>query len=467
MNNRVTKGVAVLALLVVLWFIPVPAGLKPQAWHLFAIFASIIFGFILNPLPMGAISLIALALSAFLGVLTPAQILSGFGNTTVWLIVSAFLFARGFIKTGLGRRIAYMIMRKIGDKTLKLAYAIMLADFFIAPATPSNTARGAGILFPIVRSLCSAFKSEPKEGPNRIGAYLMQSTFHGNQVTSAMFMTAQAGNPLLAALTLKLLNIEISWGLWALAAIVPGIVSMLVVPWLLYKLDPPEITDTPEAPQIAAEELAKMGNYSRDEKVVSGVFIGALALWATAQFTGLDATVVALMGVSAMLVTGVLTWSDVTEDKGAWDTMVWMATLIGLAGLLNTLGFIPWFAKSIATMISGIPWMWALLILLVLYLYSHYAFASLSAHITALYPAFAPVAVVAGAPPYLVALSLAFMSSLCASLTHYSTGPAPVYFGPGYVSQGRWWKNGFIIATVNLIIWLVIGGAWWKVIGLW
>jgi len=300
-----------------------------------------------------------------------------------------------------------------------------------------------------------------------MGSYLMQSAFHGNQVTSAMFMTAQAGNPLLAALTLKLLNVEISWILWAEAAIVPGLISMLVVPWLLYKLDPPEIKDTPEAPKIAREELEKMGKISRDEKVVSCVFIAALLLWATAQFTKLDATVVALMGVGTMLVTGVITWNDVTEDKGAWDTMVWMATLIGLAGLLDTLGFIPWFAKSISAMISGVPWLWALIILLVLYLYSHYGFASLSAHITALYPAFAPVAVAAGAPPYLVALSLSFMSSLCASLTHYSTGPAPVYFGAGFVSQGKWWKNGFIIATVNLFIWLVIGGLWWKVIGLW
>ena len=162
-----------------------------------------------------------------------------------------------------------------------------------------------------------------------------------------------------------------------------------------------------------------------------------------------------------------ITWNDALEEKGAWDTMVWMATLIGLAGFLNSLGLIPWFAKNIAGMISGMSWVWALLILLILYMYSHYAFASLSAHITALYPAFAPVAVAAGAPPYLVALSLAFVSSLCASLTHYSTGPAPVYFGPGYVSQGRWWKNGFIIGTTNLIIFLVIGGLWWKVIGLW
>jgi DASS family divalent anion:Na+ symporter len=358
-------------------------------------------------------------------------------------------------------------MRAIGNSTLKLAYAISLSDLVVAPATPSNTARGGGILFPIVRSLCLAFDSDPKASPRRIGSYLMQSAFHGNMVTSAMFMTAQAGNPLLVALTLKLLNIEISWALWAQAAVVPGVISMLVVPYVIYKLDPPEIKETPEAQQMAQKELDKMGVISRNEKIVGVVFISALVLWATSGITKLDATVVALLGVSAMLITGVLTWQDVIEEKGAWDTMIWMGTLVGLATLLNSTGFIPWFAKLINTTIAGISWMWALLILLLLYLYSHYGFASLSAHITAMYPAFAPVAVAAGAPPYLVALSMGFFSNLCASITHYSTGPAPIYFGAGYVDQGKWWRIGFIVSVVNIVIWLGIGGLWWKVLGLW
>jgi DASS family divalent anion:Na+ symporter len=467
MKSKLARGITVFVVALILWYLPVPAGLKPQAWHLFAIFAATILGFILSPLPMGAMAFIAFTAVAFLGVATPAAALSGFSNTTIWLIVSAFLFAKGFIKTGLGSRIAYLIMRAIGNSTLKLAYAISLSDLVVAPATPSNTARGGGILFPIVRSLCMAFDSVPKASPRRIGSYLMQSAFHGNMVTSAMFMTAQAGNPLLVALTFKLLNIEISWALWAQAAVVPGVISMFVVPYVIYKLDPPEIKETPQAQEMAQRELDKMGVISRNEKIVSIVFISALILWATSQYTKLDATVVALLGVSAMLITGVLTWQDVTEEKGAWDTMVWMGTLVGLATLLNSTGFIPWFAKLISTAIAGISWTWALLILLLLYLYSHYAFASLSAHITAMYPAFAPVAVAAGAPPYLVALSMGFFSNLCASITHYSTGPAPIYFGAGYVDQGKWWRIGFIISVVNIIIWLGIGGLWWKVLGLW
>ena len=152
--NKLTKGLLVVLIVLAIWFIPTPAGLKPQAWHLFAIFVATIFGFILQPIPIGAVAFISVAITGFLQVVKPADVLSGFGNTTIWLIVSAFLFAKGFIKTGLGRRIAYKIMGAIGDSSLKLGYAMVLSDLVVAPATPSNTARAGGILFPIVRSLC-------------------------------------------------------------------------------------------------------------------------------------------------------------------------------------------------------------------------------------------------------------------------------------------------------------------------
>ena len=235
-------------------------------------------------------------------------------------------------------------------------------------------------------------------------------------------MTAMAGNPLAAELAAKTLNINISWGLWATAAIVPGILSLIIVPYFLYKFYPPEITHTPEAKILAAKELEGMGRMTLGEKIVACVFVGALVLWSTSQYTKLDATVVAMLAVSIMMISQVLNWNDVLEEKGAWDTLI---------------------------------------------MYAHYGFASLAAHITAMYAAFASVAVAAGAPAYLVALALAFMSNLCMSLTHYAAGPAPIYFGSGYVDQGTWWKLGFVISVINMIIWVGIGSFWWKVLGLW
>lgn len=466
MSNLV-KGLIVLLVGVVIWFLPVPAGLKPQAWHLFAIFVATILGFILQPMPIGSVAFIAITITALTNTLKPAEALSGFSDGTIWLIVSAFLFAKGFIKTGLGRRIAYGLIKAIGDSTLKLGYTLALSDLIISPATPSNTARAGGIMFPIVKSLSSAFDSEPGSTSRRVGAFLMQSTYQANTITSAMFMTAMAGNPLIANLAKSTLKIDITWGTWALAAIVPGIASLIVVPYFLYKFYPPELKKTPEAKGIAAEELRKMGSMSYGEKVVAGVFVLALVLWSTSDFTKINATVVAMLAVSVMMLCKVLDWKDVLDEKGAWDTLIWMGSLVGLASFLSTLGFIPWFAKAVSAMLVGIPWIQAFAVLLVVYMYAHYGFASLTAHITAMYAAFAAVAVSAGAPAYLVALALGFMSNLCMSLTHYAAGPAPIYFGAGYVDQGTWWKLGFLVSVINMVIWVGLGGFWWKVLGLW
>ena len=467
MNSKLMRGLVVVAVGALIWFLPVPAGLKPEAWHLFAIFVATILGFILQPLPIGSIAFMAVTFSALFGVLKPAQALSGFANGTIWLIVSAFLFAKGFIKTGLGRRIAYMIIKAIGDSTLKLGYALVLSDLVMAPAMPSSTARAGGVLFPVVRSLSSALGSEPGDTARKVGRYLLQTEYHGNAITCAMFLTAMAGNPLIALLAAKTLNIEITWGQWAMAALVPGIVAIAVIPYFIYKIDPPELKKLPAAKEMASAELVKMGPTTMPEKIIAGVFVGALLLWGTSQFTKVDATIVAMLGVSVMMITSVLDWKDILEEKGAWDTMIWMGSLVALADYLSKLGFIPWFAKVVGASITGIPWLPAFGLLLVVYVYSHYAFASLTAHITAMYAAFISIAVVAGAPAYLVALALAFMSNLMMSLTHYGGGPAPIYFGAGYVEQGVWWTVGFMVSVVNLIIWVGLGAIWWKFLGLW
>lgn len=360
-----------------------------------------------------------------------------------------------------------MLIKYFGGSSLKLAYVLLISDLFIAPATPSNTARAGGILFPIVRSLASSFDSEPGPTAKRVGSFLIQSTYHGDSIVSAMFMTAMAGNPLMAALAAKSAGVDVTWGMWFLAALVPGIVSLIVIPCFIYKIDQPEIKKTPEARQTAELELEKMGAMKREEKWLLVIFGTALILWATSQFTGLDATLVAMLSVSAMVITRVLNWSNVVEEKNGWDTMIWMGGLICLAGFLNTLGLIPWFAEKVSASVLGLPWYYAFILIVLVYTYAHYAFASLTAHIAAMFSAFVAVAVAVGTPPYLAALSLFFASSISQGLTHYAAGPAPIYFGAGYVSQVTWWRNGFMISVINLTIWIALGSVWWKVLGLW
>ena len=452
---------------IVLWFIPEPEGVDPRAWHLLAIFVATIVGIITKPLPMGAVAMLGVTVTALTGTLTIGQSLSGFGNSVIWLIVIAFFISRGFIKTGLGARIAYLFMSAFGKKSLGLAYSMIATDLVLAPAIPSNTARSGGIIFPILRSIAKSYGSEPDDGTaRRIGAFLITTSFQGTVITSAMFLTAMAANPLAAQIA-RDLGVEISWGGWALAALVPGLVSLGVVPWILYKIYPPEIKETPAATQIARDELARMGKLKSSEWFMLGTFLLLLILWILGGELGVHSTTAAFVGLAALLVSGTLTWSDILQEKGAWNTLVWFSALVMMASYLNELGLIPWFGQTMGSAVEGTSWSVAFLILSLVYFYSHYFFASNTAYVSSMYGAFLAVAIAVGTPPMLAALVLGFFSNLFSSMTHYGTGPAPVLFGPGYVEMGMWWKLGALVSVVNIVIWLGVGGVWWKVIGVW
>lgn len=468
MNKRLINSLICTGILLVIWFTPAPSGLKLQAWHLFAIFLATVAGFILQPAPMGVVAMISVVICSLTGTLSLSQALSGFSNSTVWLVVSAFMFARGFVKTGLGRRIAFIVMRRFGDNSLKLAYSLTTANLLLGPVIPSNTARAGGVLFPVVQSLCVVFDSSPGPTARRIGSFLMMAVFQTDLVVCAMFLTSMAANPLMAELAYKTVGVTITWSGWFIAAIVPGIIALLAIPYAIYRLSPPEIKKTPEAKQLADNELAKMGPMSMQEKAMTAIFLLTLTGWIVGgQIPKLNGTTVALLGVSLMLVTDVLVWKDVLSENNAWDNLVWMGTIVALAGFLNSFGFIGWFANNVNAALVGIPWIVAVLAAGVIYLYSHYGFASMTAHVTAMYAALVAVATTAGAPAFLAAFVLAIAASICGCLTHYGTGPAPIFYGAGYVSQAEWWRNGFLMSLLNIAVWFGLGSVWWKVLGLW
>jgi DASS family divalent anion:Na+ symporter len=281
-----------------------------------------------------------------------------------------------------------------------------------------------------------------------------------------MFITAMAANPLAVELA-RQQGIAIAWGTWAIAALAPGVVSLVLVPLLIYRLCPPGIRESPDAQAIAHAELVRMGPMQRAERILLGILVVLLALWIFGPMIGVDATAAALAGLGLLLLSGVLVWDDVCREHEAWNTLVWFASLVMMATFLGQLGFIGWFSKEVSGAIGETGWVTGFLVLSLVYFYSHYLFASNTAHVSAMFAPFLTVAVALGAPPLLAALVLGFFSNLFACLTHYATGPSPIFFGSGYVSLGAWWTVGAIVSVVNIIIWLGIGGAWWKLLGLW
>src|SRR5699024_914114 len=374
---------AALAILVglIIWFvIPVPNGLTPEAWHMLALFIATIVAIIGKVLPIGAIAIIAVMLVALTGVTNDspkdaiADALSSYSSPLIWLIGIAVMISRGLIKTGLGSRIAYYFISIVGKKTIGIAYSLTAAELLIAPITPSNTARGGGIIHPIMRSIAKSFDSTPEQGTqNKIGRYLAMVNFHANPITSGMFITATAPNPLVVDLVNKATGseLQLSWTTWALAMFIPGMLCILVMPLIIYMIYPPDVKVTPDAKQFAKDNLSEMGQVSTQEKIMLGVFALMLILWANipalifGEQLSVDATTTAFIGLTALILTGVLTWDDVLKEKSAWDTIVWFGALIMMASYLNKLGLVGWFSSNIESMIGviGVGWIGAVVML--------------------------------------------------------------------------------------------------------
>ncbi|NP_001413407.1 dicarboxylate transporter 2, chloroplastic [Spinacia oleracea] len=450
--------------------VPKPAELTPQAWQLLAIFLSTVAGLVLSPLPVGAWAFLGVTASVVTKTLPFPTAFCAFTNEVIWLIVISFFFARGFVKTGLGDRIATYFVKWLGKSTLGLSYGLTISEALVAPAMPSTTARAGGIFLPIIKSLSISSGSLPGgESRKKLGTYLIMTQFQSAGNSSALFLTAAAQNLLCLKLAEELgVKIASPWVFWLKAASLPAFVALLLTPLILYKLYPPELKDTPEAPALAAEKLKNMGPVTKNEWVMVGTMLLAVSLWVFGEKIGVSSVVAAMLGLSVLLLLGVLDWNDCLNEKSAWDTLAWFAVLVGMASQLTNLGIVSWMsgcvARSLKTM--NLSWPAAFGILQAAYFFVHYLFASQTGHVGALYSAFLAMNIASGVPGVLAALALAYNTNLFGALTHYSSGQAAVYYGAGYVDLPDVFKMGFIMAVINATIWTVVGGVWWKILGI-
>lgn len=473
------KHLAPLLVAIAIALIPAPAGLAQHAWYFFAIFAGVIVGLMFEPLPGGAIGLIGVTVVTLLApwvLYGPADLakpgfnptnaaltwaLSGFSNSTVWLIFGAFMFALGYEKTGLGRRIALLLVKAMGRKTLTLGYAVTLADTLLAPFTPSNTARSGGTIYPVIKNLPPLYDSKPNDpSKRRIGSYIMWVALASTCVTSTLFLTGLAPNLLAKELVRKTVNVELQWGDWFAAAAVPGILLLILVPLLAYWLYPPEVTEGSAVTEWAGKEIGKLGGLTSREITLAVLVVIALGLWI---FAGnyVNATTAALVVICLMMVLNVVTWDDVTKNSAAWNTLAWFATLVALADGLTRVGFVKWFAESVAGQLTGVSPSVAVLALLLINFFGHYLFASITAHVTAMIPVLLAVgSTIPGVNIHALALGLCLQLGIMGIITPYATGPSPVYYGSGYLPAADYWRLGAIFGLIFFAVFLVIGVPW-------
>ena len=451
--------VGIFIVAVMMWFAPVPNGLEQNAWRLFVIFIAAIVTVIVDALPILAASILALSAEVLTGILKPKEAYMGFSESFILLIIAAFLIARAVIKSGLGKRIAFLIIKKFGKSSLGLAYSVMGADMLIAPAFPSNTAR-SGVLFPIVNSLALDSGSKPdEESRKKLGSFLMMCSMAGITLSSSLWLTAMAANPAGAKMAEKF-DIHITYAEWVLGAIVPVGILFFLIPWVIYKVFPPEIKETPDAPNIAAEALKEMGAMSKDEKIMGGVFIGMLILWVFSGVFGLDKTAVAFLGLGILMFTGVFTLKDMTSEGNALGTLIWFSILYAMSVYLNKFGFMDWVGEHISTAIGDLSWPVVYLTLVISYVLIHYFFVSQTAQMLALFPVFLGVAVKAGVPGDLIALMLLYATNFNAVITPQGSSANVIYVGSGYLKGPEIYKVGGVITLVNTLVFLAIGTFW-------
>lgn len=464
-DSKVWRWACVLIPGFLIYFTPL-GDFTPTQRHLLAFFVATIIALATRPAPMGVVVFLSMTLIALTGTLPLDRALSGFSSTTVWLIFSAFLFAQAVSHTRLGLRIAYFFISRLAKTSLTLGYAVAASNLVLSPFMPSDTARG-GIVAPIIRNVAEVLGSKAGATSSRIGSYLTLVGFHTNYLASALFLTSMAGNPLIAKFAYDIAGVEITWAHWALAASVPGLVAFAIIPWILFHLETPALKDTSHAQAFAESKLEALGAISRQESTLLTILLVVILGWIASPWLGFGNTTIAMAGICAILLSGVLSWEDIIGNTKAWEVLIWFAPLLMMADELSQQGVIKAIFDAGFGHMQGWPWAFALAALILCYVYVHYGFASLTAHISALYPGFLGSALVAGVPAPLAALSLAFASTINAGLTHYGTGSAPIYFSSGYVPQNTWWSVGFIISLVNLAIWMGLGTLWWNAVGLW
>ncbi len=465
-TRTILKGVIPIVVGIVIALIPTPAGLTSSAWYFFALFAAVIVGVITEPIPAAAVGLIGVVIAAISGLVFPTPsgaaswALGGFSNTTVWLIFAAYMFAVGYSKTGLGKRTALWLIKRLGKSTLGLGYAIALSDLVLSPFTPSNTARSGGTIYPIISNIPGLYGSQPGETSRKIGAYLMYTALAATCVTSSMFLTSMAPNVLAAGLISSSLKVSIQWLTWFLGFLPVGIILFLLVPVLLYKIYPPEIKSSPEAPKWASQQLSAMGKITKKELTLFGLVILALVLWVGGtQYV--DATVSAVLVVALMVILRVVSWDDVIGHKEAWSILVWFATLVTMADGLARVRFVDWIVKYLEPIFTGLSLIFAIALLVGVFFFLHYLFASITAHVTALLPVFLAVAVkVPGLSPTAWGLLLSYTLGIMGIITPYATGPSPIYYGSGYIKGKDFWVYGTILGVIFFLVYVLVGVPW-------
>jgi DASS family divalent anion:Na+ symporter len=278
-------------------------------------------------------------------------------------------------------------------------------------------------------------------------------------VSSALWMTATSCNAIAAQMA-KQYGVEIGFGSWFVAASVPAILALVLVPIFVAKAFPPRVGATPDAPAAARLELARMGPMSRAERITATIFAAMVAGWVSSSATGLNTTSIAFAGLGALLVGNVLTLEDMSKQGDTLVTFLWLAVLFALSGQLNELGFMSYAGQRLAGRLHGLPWQMLYVMLVVLYVFLHYFFVSQSSQLLALFAVFLEVGVQGGVAAPLMAFALMFATGYFSVITPQGGSQNIIFAASGYLTQRELYRLGLLTTLMFLGVFLLVGTPW-------
>lgn len=412
------------------------------------LFSATIFSVMLGILPLGTASFFALVSLIILKIISFKEGFITFAEPVVWLIWASFFVADAVIKTGLGTKLAYLIVTKFGNTALKLSYSLAFVDVLLAPLIPSNTARIGGVLFPVSESLIKSFdlKKTPK-----MSRYLTSSVYLCTVVTSAIYLTGIASSPLSNRMAEKWGG-SLTWLEWFKLSVGPGFICIAAIPYILkkfYRLDETENREIKKYIQSAVSP----GPLNKEQKITLLTLIGMIIGWVLEPYTNLPAVVIIFAGLSNLLYCKIIDWKAMMANRTAWDTLIWFGALLKLADLVADTGIFQILSSSLGSSVSHFTPVFAAFIIYSLYYALHYFFASSTAHVSALFTPFFLAMTKVGLEPKLAGYLLGTAGSLFACLTHYGNGSAPLLFSKGYVSVKEWWVSGLICIPLFFALW--------------
>ena len=442
-----------------------PAGLSAAGHMALALFSGTFVLYLTEAIPLPITGLAIIPASVLMGITNIKGAMSGFGASSVYLMLGAFILAAAMVKSRFAERITYHIMNIVGDSAKSILIGVTLANIILAFLVPSTTARTA-ILLPVCLSIIQVYGVE---GSSNFAKGLLLVLTFTNSTIAAGILTASVPNPITVSFIAKAGGDAISYLDWFVYGFPPALLMTIITCYYVHRVYKPEVESIPNGKEFVKEKLAELGPVSPNEKRAILVFTLVVFLWITGQWTNLDTTVACLAGTTLLFLPGLgfLTWSDAGKSI-SWNVLMLTGGGLTLGELLVTTGAAKWLAVTIfhSLGLGELSVVAVLIIVMLIVQYLHIVFVATTPMATGLIPIIISIAEVVNLNPAVLALPAGMIIAGYPLLMFYNTSPNILVYGTNQLSVGDFPRVGFALCGIACVVYAICAMTYWRWLGL-